>query len=54
MCLIMNSLEDYLGLVREGVWAVSLCVGYVSLRITFSGIIMCLRFTVTVKKLTLQ
>ena len=34
--LIMGGHKDHLGVSREGVWAVSLCVAYVGLRIAFS------------------
>ena len=39
--VIMGGLKDHLGVPREGVWAVSLCITYVSLRIAFSGGIIC-------------
>ena len=35
ICLIRSSLEENLGMLREVVWAVSLCVAYVSLSIYF-------------------
>ena len=39
--LIIGSLKDHLGVHREVVWVVTLCVAYVSLRISLSGIITC-------------
>ena len=39
--LIIGGLKDHLGMPREGVWAVSLCLTQVSRRLAFSERIAC-------------
>ena len=62
MCLIISILEGRLGMLREVVWEVCLCIAYVGLRITFSEKNTCYKvlkgkgkyFRVTVKQFTIK